>query len=64
VRGQPVHNETIIYRSTIKPEVRRKLLASTRKFKAIFFPKVSACLPVGFITVSEYQEGSAVLVIL
>jgi hypothetical protein len=57
-RGQPVSNETIIYRSIIKTEVRRELFVSTRKFKAKFFQEInSACLPVGFNTVSESFES-------
>jgi hypothetical protein len=36
---QPVNNETVIDRSTIKPEVRRELLVSTSKFKNEVFSK-------------------------
>jgi hypothetical protein len=45
--------ETIIDQSVIKPEVRCELLASTSKSKV--FSRVLASLPVGFVSVLEYQ---------
>ena len=47
VRGQLVNNETIIDRSIIKAEV------SGGKFRVL--SRISACLQIGFITVSKYQ---------